>query len=88
MIRHQVYRKKSLPKFQHATENVRAELEYRNIIQIDLAADNPDPLSVKGVIYAIIHIPSTKSMLDKPFKSAIPDSKDIGTTVTSVTDAA
>ena len=60
MIRHQVYRKKSLKKLQHATENVQAELEYRNIMQIDLGTDNPDPLAVKGVIYAIIHIPSNK----------------------------
>ena len=60
MIRHQVYRKKSLKKLQHATENVQAELEYRNIMQIDLGTDNPDPLSVQGVIYVIIHIPSNK----------------------------
>ena len=40
MIRHQVYRKKSLKKLQHATENVQAELEYRNIVQIDLGADS------------------------------------------------
>ena len=44
MIKHQTYRKKSLRKLQHATENVQAELEYRNIVQSGLSLDNPDPL--------------------------------------------
>ena len=67
MIKHQTYRKKSLRKLQHATENVQAELEYRNIVQSVLSNDNPDPLSIKGVIYGIIHIPFNKIYMGQTF---------------------
>ena len=68
MIKHQTYKKKTLRKLQHATENVQAELEYRNIVQSGLSNDNPDAPSIKGVIYAIIYIPSNKIYIGQTFQ--------------------
>ena len=53
----------------HASNNVRAELQLRNIDQTCFE-DSLDALATTGVLYAIIHLPSGKIYIGQTYKDA------------------
>ena len=67
MLQEDHYRKKSLRKIKNAIEKIRTELQFRNNDQ-SLWWESDDPLKVKGVIYAIVHLPSNKIYVGQTFQ--------------------
>jgi len=53
------FRKKAFRRIYNATNNIRAELQLRDVDQTCFE-ETSDPLSIEGIVYAIIHIPSGK----------------------------
>ena len=66
MLQEGHYRKKSLWKIKNAIEKIRTELQFRNNDQ-SLLWEGDDPLKVKGVIYAIVHLRSNEIYVGQTF---------------------
>ena len=67
MLQEDHYRKKSRRKIKNTIEKIRTELQFRNNDQ-SLLWESDDPLKVKGVIYAIVHLPSNKIYVGQTFQ--------------------